>query len=43
MFHIMLQSIVHIFMLDLASMFLYLAFLLPWSKAPASKRTIPAL
>jgi hypothetical protein len=30
-FHIMLQSIVQIFMLDITSMFLYSAFLLPWS------------
>ena len=29
-FHLGLQQIVHIYMLDLASMFLYLAFLLPW-------------
>lgn len=37
-FHIMLQSIVHIFMLDLASMFLYLSFLLPWLQKSSSKR-----
>jgi hypothetical protein len=30
-FHIMLQSVVQIFMLDITSMFLYSAFLLPWS------------
>lgn len=31
-FHLMLQQIVHIFMLDFVSMFLYLAFLLPWRR-----------
>ncbi len=43
-FHIMLQSVVQIFMLDITSMFLYSAFLLPWSvksdAAPASSRSI---
>jgi hypothetical protein len=29
-FHLLLQRIVQIYMLDLATMFLYLAFLLPW-------------
>ena len=29
-FHLVLQRVVQIYMLDLASMFLYLAFLLPW-------------
>lgn len=33
-FHIMLQSVVQIFMLDITSMFLYFAFLLPWSINP---------
>jgi hypothetical protein len=32
-FHIMLQSVVRIFMLDITSLFLYSIFLLPWSIA----------
>ena len=35
-FHIMLQSVVQIFMLDITSMFLYSAFLLPWSIKPVA-------
>ena len=36
-FHLLLQRIVQIYMLDLASMFLYLAFLLSW-RVPANDR-----
>ena len=36
-FHLVLQRIVQIYMLDLASMFLYLAFLLSW-RVPANDR-----
>jgi hypothetical protein len=41
-FHLVLQRIVQIYMLDLATMFLYLAFLLPW-RVPSNDRVQSSL